>query len=563
MKYLRKFETHSQYETYINGVGTVLPNVSYCADNMDVHYNPIYDESKFNHYIAIDDLPTTIDDITGEPVPYPYDVSETDYILNYYLPQDRNPNFSNKFKYVGEYEYDSETYYLWSPVVGDEEGGSLGYILTDRKTFEGLTVRDDVTSRFSPIFAVLNEDESTAYGREDMTMNIIFDEWFEPKGVETKFIATFQTTEENQTVRICGHASIFDKMNVDGVELTNYFGETYTFGDAGSHVIEYTIYDGVIPSMALHACAAKSLVLPRNTTIIGDEAFKGCDLASVTIPRGVTKIGQSAFSFNWALTSVTIPNSVTSIGYSAFENCSSLTNVTIPDSVTSIGHDAFGSCYNLTSVTIGNSATSIAGWAFEDCFNLSNVIIGSGVTSIGEGAFLRCKNLANIVIPSSVTSIDTNSFSGCYFVGSNFINNSSLDEVDNNYWGATILNSDTDGFVISGGTLYAYRGKSANVTIPDGVRSIGEGAFQYYASLTSVTIPDSVTSIGGSAFCRCSGLESITSLAETAPTIRDFTFEGVKSNGTLYVPSGSSGYNIWMSTGYWYLGWYNWTKVEQ
>jgi hypothetical protein len=49
----------------------------------------------------------------------------------------------------------------------------------------------------------------------------------------------------------------------------------------------------------------------------------------------------------------------------------------------------------------------------------------------------------------------------------------------------------------------------------------------------------------------------------TAPKIQSGTFEEVASNGTLYVPRGSSGYNVWMGTRNYYLGKYNWTKVEQ
>ena len=37
MKYLKLFDTHSEYETYING-DPVLPNVSYCKDAEDCHY---------------------------------------------------------------------------------------------------------------------------------------------------------------------------------------------------------------------------------------------------------------------------------------------------------------------------------------------------------------------------------------------------------------------------------------------------------------------------------------------------------------------------------------------
>lgn len=38
--YLKKFDTHSEYENYINGSGAILPNVSICEDTKDVHYNP-------------------------------------------------------------------------------------------------------------------------------------------------------------------------------------------------------------------------------------------------------------------------------------------------------------------------------------------------------------------------------------------------------------------------------------------------------------------------------------------------------------------------------------------
>ena len=41
------------------------------------------------------------------------------------------------------------------------------------------------------------------------------------------------------------------------------------------------------------------------------------------------------------------------------------------------------------------------------------------------------------------------------------------------------------------------------------------------------------------------------------------SFKNVKANGTLYVPIGSSGYNVWMGTSIFYLGYNNWTKVEQ
>jgi len=101
-----------------------------------------------------------------------------------------------------------------------------------------------------------------------------------------------------------------------------------------------------------------------------------------------------------------------------------------------------------------------------------------------------------------------------------------------------------------------------NVTIGNNVTSIGIYAFYSCWSLTSVTMPDSVTSIGTGAFQSCD-LTSIVSNAMTAPTISSDTFKNMKICGTLTVPIGSTGYDVWMGTDNYYLGSYNWTKVEQ
>lgn len=46
-KYIMNFETHSQYEEYMGGGDVALPNVSYCKDNDEVHYNPyVHDYSQ-------------------------------------------------------------------------------------------------------------------------------------------------------------------------------------------------------------------------------------------------------------------------------------------------------------------------------------------------------------------------------------------------------------------------------------------------------------------------------------------------------------------------------------
>ncbi len=47
------------------------------------------------------------------------------------------------------------------------------------------------------------------------------------------------------------------------------------------------------------------------------------------------------------------------------------------------------------------------------------------------------------------------------------------------------------------------------MTIPEGVKTIGEDAFYFCPKLKSVTIPSSVTSIGEDAFSDCTNLNNI------------------------------------------------------
>ena len=321
--------------------------------------------------------------------------------------------------------------------------------------------------------------------------------------VETRVVCKYNvtSTSEPTALRTNYDQNVFKSMEIDGVMLDELV-TAYTFDSTGVHTVKYELYDE-------------------------------------------TKLGNNAPTFyNSNLIEATIPSSVTSIGNLAFYLCTSLSSCTIGSGVISISNQAFQDCSGLTSIDIPNSVTSIGERAFERCSRLTSITIGSGVTSIGYDAFWNCSSLTSVTIPNSVTSIGDTAFASCYALTScTFEENSQLTSI--------------------GTATFSSCSGLTSVVIPDSVTSIGDGAFVGCNALTSVAIGSGVTSIGGGAFSNCSGLTSITSNATTAPTIQSNTFQSVITNGTLYVPIGSSGYNIWMQNANYYLGLYNWTKVEQ
>ena len=284
------------------------------------------------------------------------------------------------------------------------------------------------------------------------------------------------------------------------------------------------------------------VTIPDSVTNIGTCAFSGRGgLKSVTIGSGVTSIEGSAFSGCSGLTSVTIPNSVTSIKGSAFSGCIGLTSVMIGSGVTNIVGSVFYGCSGLLSISVGSgnpvyksdkglllskdgktlilgvngdvaipdSVTSIGESAFVGCSGLTRVTIGNGVTSIGKFAFYGCGGLTSVTIPASVKTIGGGAFYDCRGLVAVHI-------TDLTKWcGISFEDDELTGIRDSNPLLFAHNlylngSLVKDLTIPDGVTSLGERLFEGCRSLTSVTIPSCVTSIGDSAFSGCSGLTSVT-----------------------------------------------------
>ena len=350
------------------------------------------------------------------------------------------------------------------------------------------------------------------------------------------------------------------------VENNVRYADTYVVGATDKTLTTYTLKSGTrfIGGQAFQKCTnLTSITIPNSVIYIDYSAFNGCtSLTTVEMPNSLEKIGYNTFLGCTSLANITIPDSVKSIRFSAFEGCTSLTHVTIPNGVTNIDNSVFKGCTALTDVTIPDSVTSIGSYSFENCSSLTSIKLPNNLTRIGYSAFEGCTNITSIDIPNTVTSIEGRAFSGCK-ITSCVIPNGVTEMGTGVFYNCTELTEATIGNNVKTIETFTFLNcaKLKNIVLPDTLTSIGQQAFRACA-LTTINIPSTVTSIGVGAFRYCP-FSTITSNAMTAPAIEADTFQQVKTNGTLYVPTGSTGYDVWMGTGDYYLGKYNWTKVEQ
>lgn len=254
------------------------------------------------------------------------------------------------------------------------------------------------------------------------------------------------------------------------------------------------------------------LVIPESidghpVVAIADEAFSRCDsLISVSIPNSVIDIGINPFAACFKLQQIIVPSThptLSIIDGALFSTGKEKRMICLP----------YGS--KNTSFSIPEGTVAIGDKAFYSCSSVTTVIIPDSVISIGNYAFMGCNSLSSITLPNSVTSIGDNPFNGCNKLKSITISPDNPNYyIDNN-----MLISKKDMRLI----CYFEDRKVTELTIPQGVKIIGDRAFYGCSKLTTVIIPDSVTSIGERAFSSCTELTSV-NIPEGVKSIEEEAF---------------------------------------
>jgi len=123
------------------------------------------------------------------------------------------------------------------------------------------------------------------------------------------------------------------------------------------------------------------------------------------------------------------------------------------------------------------------------------------VDTIGYGAFADDTLLTEITIPASVKSIGSSSFRGC----------TSLKYIEVESGNANYVDDEGVLYTKNMETLFVYpEGREdTEYTVNSDCKNISESAFRYNRYITNVTLPEGLDSIGGWAFGQCPSLKEL------------------------------------------------------
>ncbi len=285
----------------------------------------------------------------------------------------------------------------------------------------------------------------------------------------------------------------------------------------------------------------------------------------VTVGAKVTRIPAYLFYSNQSSAHAPLIGSVVfeegsvcrEIGDHAFRQVDGLVSVRFPASLMTIGSYAFGYT-DLKSVQFaeGNLQT-IGAWAFRDCKNLSWLQLPDGIKTIDKGAFNGCTALMEITLPASLQTLGLQAFYNCTALEWIYYNATALEDLESNNYTFGYAGSQGNGISVVIGAnvekIPAYlfcpyytseAPKIVSVTFASGSQcsEIGTYAFAYCDELTEITIPSGVKTLGDFAFRECTGL---TTLYFDAVAMNDIAYGGVFDNAgtasggmTVYVDAG-------------------------
>ena len=257
----------------------------------------------------------------------------------------------------------------------------------------------------------------------------------------------------------------------------------------------------------------------------------------VVVPEGVKKIAGHAFFDCDGIKEVVLPESLEEILWGAFERCS-IESIEIPKNVVRIGREAFKDCVNLKKIIWNARACESVGdcseeeqershlreRTFEGCNAVEEIVVGDDVVSLpayalcilkSTGGTSSYKPVSRVTIGKKLVQAGPNAFLHVQDVAEVHYNGDlwSWREIGMGNSASLPVSARTNlyinghlytpAFFIMNSILIKYWGTEEKVVVPKGVTEICDRAFSGNERITSVTIPEGVKKIGEGAFRDC------------------------------------------------------------
>lgn len=260
-KYLKQFETNSEYETYINGNNKILPNVSITEQENDVHYTPEY--LSFKGILA-----PSGDDEIGYHFQFPYEETEEELREKYpILKKDGQlvdyKTLCENFGWVEETTKDATCSFEF--VVPYERFMKVGF---------GIDFVDNIPQYSFQyyMFKKINIPyQITEIGQQGFSELILCED------VNLENVKVFDR-------------SCFSQLNYGA------YIETTSFNKPNPIECLYLKSAEEIGELSFMSCGAKKIIIGKNIKTIGNQAFSGCSMTkTITIGNSIESIGNKGF----------------------------------------------------------------------------------------------------------------------------------------------------------------------------------------------------------------------------------------------------------------------------
>ena len=375
---------------------------------------------------------------------------------------------------------------------------NLGTVESEAKEMDNFVVNDGILVKYTGTETEIEiPDYVNAIGKKAFYNNQIITSVIIPKNVKKIENAAFYNCKRLQEVKL-----------EQGVEV---IGEEAFYHCIGVQKIEFPKTIKNIKDSAFEKCKRLSkITFPDKNILFGECVFSGIkrgnggEFGEYVIANKNTLI---QYIESAVQEEIIIPDFVRAIQTEAFSLSGEVYKITIPGTVSTIQEGIFGTT-EVQEIIIKDGTKELEDSAFEDCDNLEQITVPSSVSVIGKNLFPKENK--------DIVTIRCEKKSPIYYYGKK--NGYNVEVIENSNLPVTmkakqgVVNQNVgkeEQFQIKNGILLKYDGTKQAITIPEGVKAIGNRAFAGNHYLEKVTLPDTIEKLGDGVFEGCINLEEV------------------------------------------------------